>query len=56
MARKGHKYFIIRRIYNLNGLNDGLIFEVINENFNTISFHKREKLAKNKINRLFSKI
>ena len=48
-------YFILKRIYNKNGINDGINFQVVDNHFNTISNHKNELLAQKKLNKLKEK-
>ena len=44
------KYSILVIYYNKYGINDGEVYQVVNERFETISNHKSQKLAERKVN------
>lgn len=42
------KYNVLLRYYNKHGINDGVVYQVVNERFQIVSNHKTRALAEKK--------
>ena len=45
-------FLILKSYYNKEGINDGAVFEIVDDNFNHVSYHKTERLANRKLHSL----